>query len=202
MIDNRGYVFGPPSEDDGIAAVAGSFSGLHMDRDVEGITRRARALSRRRRAVPAVAAAAIVAAAGTVAVVGSAHSPAPATAVAGPGAPSAVGNLTLTGFTVKSDPSNGIITVTVKNFSDPSGLVSALARYGVRVQLQYMTIPSVKAVERSAKMMGTSGDTYYFGPGWTRQPNGTYLIQINLKVLGPHPVQPIVVVRGTSPAAK
>jgi hypothetical protein len=57
-------------------------------------------------------------------------------------------------------------------------------------------------VEKSAGMMGTSGDTYYFGPGWTKQPNGTYLIQINLKVLGPNPVQPIVVVKGTGPTSK
>ena len=72
----------------------------------------------------------------------------------------------------------------------------------MKVQLQYVTVPSAKAVEKSAGMMGTSGDTYYFGPGWTKQPNGTYLIQINLKVLGPHPVQPIVVVRGTGPAGR
>jgi hypothetical protein len=45
MTDNRGHVFGPPSDDDGIAAVAGSFSGLHMDRGIDGITRRAHALS-------------------------------------------------------------------------------------------------------------------------------------------------------------
>jgi len=203
MIDNRGYVFGPPSEDDAIAALAGSFSGLHMDRGVERITRRARALSLRRRAVPAVATVALAAAAlGTVAVVDpAAHSPAPA-AVASPGAASTAGNLTLTGFTVRNDPSSGVITVTVKNFSDPSGLISALARYGVKVQLTYIKIPSVSLVERAAKMMGTSGDTYYFGPGWTRQPNGTYQIQISLKVLGPHPVQPIVVVKGTSPTGK
>ena len=201
MIGNHGYPFEPASDDDGIAAVAGSFSGLRMDRRIEGITRRARALSWRRRVVPAVAVAAVAAAAvGTVAVVDPAHSPAPAAAVASPAAPSSVGNLALTGFTVRNDPSKGVITVTVKNFSDPSGLVSALATYGVKVQLTYMNVPSVKAVERAAKMMGTSGDTYYFGPGWVRQPDGTYQIQISLKVLGPHPVQPIVVVRGTGPA--
>ena len=107
------------------------------------------------------------------------------------------GNLTLTGFTVQNDPSNGIITVTVKNFSDPTGLIKALAKYGVKVQLTYMSIPSVKAVRGEAKMMGTSGDTYYFGPGWVKQPNGTFQIRISLKVLGPHPVQPIVVVKAT-----
>ena len=200
MTDNR--VFGPPSEDDAIAALAGSFSGLHMDRGVERITRRARALSLRRRAVPAVATVALAAAVlGTVAVVDpAAHSPAPASA--SPGAASTAGDLALTGFTVRNDPSSGVITVTVKNFSDPSGLISALAKYGVKVQLTYIKIPSVSLVERAAKMMGTSGDTYYFGPGWTRQPNGTYQIQISLKVLGPHPVQPIVVVKGTSPTGK
>jgi len=124
MIDNHGYVFEPSLDDDGIAALAGSFSGLHMDRGVEGITRRARTLSLRRRAVPTLAVAAVAAAVGTAAVVNPGHSPAPAPAAR----PATVGNLALTGFTVKNDPSNGIITVTVKDFSDPSGLVSALAK--------------------------------------------------------------------------
>jgi hypothetical protein len=79
MTDNRGHVFGPPSDDDGIAAVAGSFSGLHMDRGIDGITRRAHALSVRRRAVPAAAAVAFVAAGGAVAVAGAAPSTASTT---------------------------------------------------------------------------------------------------------------------------
>jgi hypothetical protein len=86
----------------------------------------------RRRAVPAAAAVAFVAAGGAVAVAGAAHSTAPAAAVANPGAASTIGNLELTGFMVQKDPSNGIVTVTVKNFDDPSGLVAALAKDGKR----------------------------------------------------------------------
>ena len=195
MIDNHDYAFGPRSDDDGIAAVAGSFSGLHMNRGVEGITRRARTLSLRRRAMPAMAAVTLAAAAAAVVAVNPGHSPAPAAT-----ASAAAGNLALSGYTVQSDPSSGIITVTVKNFSDPSGLIKALAKYGVKVQLQYLKIPSVKAVRMSAGMMGTSGDTYYFGAPWTRQPDGTYQIQINVKVLGADRVQPLVVVTGYTPS--
>jgi len=63
-----------------------------------------------------------------------------------------------------------------------------------------MKIPSTRAVTRAAGMMGTPGDTYYFGPAWVRQPDGTYQIRINVKTLGTHPVQPIVVVKGYNPA--
>jgi len=195
MIDNHGYVFGPRSDDDGIAAVAGSFSGLHMDRGIEGITRRARTLSLRRRAMPAAATVALAAAAAAVVAVNPGHAPAPA-----PAAAAGSGSFALTGFTVQNDPSSGIITVTVKNFSDPSGLIKALAKYGVKVQLQYMKIPSVRAVRMSAGMMGTSGDTYYFGAPWTRQPDGTYQIRINVKALGADRVQPLVVVTGYTPS--
>jgi len=199
MTDNRGPAWRPAPDDAAIATLDGSFSRLSMDRGIEGITRRARTLSRRRRARPAVATVALAAAAGAVVVVSRAQSPAPAAAVAAPG-PGA-GSIALTGFAVKDDPANGVVTVTVKNFSDPSGLITALARYGIKVQLTYMKIPSPQLVRRAAGMMGTSGGTYYFGPGWVRQPDGTYQIRISVKALGADRVQPIVVVTGYTPSA-
>lgn len=198
MTDNRGYVFGPPSDDDQIAAVAGSFSGLHMDRGIDGITRRAHALSVRRRAVPAAAALAFVAAGGAVAVTGAGHSPAsaPAAAAANPGAANTIGNLELTGFTVKKDPSSGIVTVTVKNFDNPSGLIAALAKDGIKVQVYHQDNIPAKVVEKFGKMMGYNGDTFYTGVPWTKQSDGTYQVQINPKVLGPSHIQPLVIVQG------
>jgi hypothetical protein len=195
MIDNHGYVFGPSSDDDGIAAVAGSFSGLHMDRGIEGITRRARTLSWRRRAVPATAAVAFAAAVGAVVVASPGHAPAPAAAVANPAA-ATTGNLELTGFTVQKDVSTGIITVTVKNFDNPAGLVAALAKDGVKVQVQYDNNLPSKVVEKEGPMMGYNGDTYFWGAPWTKEPDGTYKIIINVKALGPSRVQPIVITKG------
>jgi hypothetical protein len=196
MTDSRGSVFGPPSDDDQIAAVAGSFSGLHMERGIEGITRRARALSVRRRAVPAAAAVAFVAAAGAVVVAGPGRSPDPAAATAKTGAASTIGNLELTGFTVKKDPSSGIVTVTVKNFDDPSGLIAALAKDGIKVQIYHQDNIPAKVVQRFGKAMGYSGDTYYTGVPWKKLSDGTYQVQINPKVLGPGHIQPLIVVQG------
>lgn len=167
----RGYLFGPPSDDDAIAAVAGSFSGLHMDRGIDPIARRARALSARRRAVPAAAA-------------------------ANPGAASTIGNLQLTGFTVQKDPSSGMVTVTVKNFDDSSGLIAALAKDGIKVQIYYQNNIPAKAVEQFGKAMGYTGDTYYTGVPWTKLSDGTYQVQINPKALGPGHIQPLIVVQG------
>jgi hypothetical protein len=196
MTDSRGYVFGPPSDEDGIAAVAGSFSGLHMDRGLDGITRRARALSARRRAVPAAAAVAFVAAAGTVIVSNQGHSPAPAAATASPGASSTIGNLQLTGFTVQKDASSGIVTVTVKNFDDSAALIAALAKDGIKVQVYHQDNIPAKVVQKFGKEMGYTGDTYYTGVPWQRLPNGTYQVQINPKVLGPSHIQPLIIVQG------
>ena len=188
--------YGPESDDDGIAAVAGSFSGLHMDRGIDGITRRARALSVRRRAVPAVTAFAFAAAVGAVAVANPAHSPAPAAAVAKPAAVSTIGNLELTGFTVQKDLSNGIVTVTVKNFDNPDGLIAALAKDGIKVAVYQDNHLPASVVEKFGKVMGYSGDTYYTGMPWTKQPDGTYQVQINPKLLGPDHVQPLIIVKG------
>jgi hypothetical protein len=197
MTDSRGYVFGPPSDEDGIAAVAGSFSGLHMDRGLDGITRRARALSARRRAVPAAAAVAFVAAAGTVIVSNQGHSPAPAAAAtANPGASSTIGNLELTGFTVQKDASNGIVTVTVKNFDNAAALIAALAKDGIKVQVYHQDNIPAKVVQKFGKAMGYTGDTYYTGVPWQRLSNGTYQVQINPKVLGPSHIQPLIIVQG------
>jgi hypothetical protein len=197
MIDNRGYVFGPSSDEDGSAAVAGSFSGLHMDRGIEGITRRAHALAWRRRAVPATAAVAFAAAVGAVVVASPGHSSAPAAAVASPAAASAIqGNLELTGFTVQNDTSTGIITVTVKNFDDPTALIAALAKDGVKVQIYHQNAIPSKAVERFGPKMGYNGDTYYTGAPWRRLSDGSYQIEINPKVLGPDHIQPLVIVKG------
>jgi hypothetical protein len=198
MIDNRGYVFCSPSDDDGIAAVAGSFSGLHMDRGLDGITRRAHALSMRRRAVPAAAAFAFVAAAGAVAVAGPSHSPAPAAASSsGAGSTgSTIGNLELTGFTVRKDPSDGIVTVTVKNFDDSSGLIAALAKDGIKVQVYHQDKIPAKIVEKFGQAMGYSGDTYYTGVPWTKLSDGSYQVRINPKALGPDHIQPLIIVQG------
>jgi len=188
--------YGPQPEDDGIAAVAGSFSGLHMDRGIEGITRRARTLSVRRRAVPTVAAVAFVAAGAAVVVSSPAHSTAPAAAVANPAAGSTIGNLELTGFTVQNDASTGIITVLVKNFDNPDGLIAALAKDGVKVQIYHQNAIPAAAVEKFGTVMGYSGDTYFYGPAWTKESDGTYKITINVKALGPDRVQPLTIVKG------
>ena len=195
MTGNNGYAFGPTPEDPGMDAVAGSFSGLHMDRGIEGITRRARTLSMRRRAVPAAAAVAVAAAAGAVVVANPAHSPAPAAAAANPTA-STIGNLKLTGFTVQNDASTGIITVTVKNFDNPAGLIAALAKDGVKVQIYHQNNIPAKVVEKYGPELGYNGDTYFEGPGWTKQPDGSYKIFINVKALGPSRVQPITITTG------
>jgi hypothetical protein len=197
MIDNHGYVFEPPSDEDGIAAVAGSFSGLHMDRGIEVITRRARTLAWRRRAVPATAAVAFAAAVGAVVVASPGHSPAPAAAVASPVAAASIqGSLQLTGFTVKKDTSTGIVTVTVKNFDDPTALIAALAKDGVKVQIYHQDNIPAGVVEKMGKMMGYQGDTYYTGVPWTKLSDGSYQIEINTKVLGPDRIQPLVIVKG------
>ena len=194
MTDSPRRFFGPSSDDAEVAALAGSFSGLHMDRGIDGIARRAHALSVRRRAVPAAAAVAFAAAAGTAIVTNPGHSSAPAAASASTA--STIGNLELTGFTVRKDASTGIVTVTVKNFDDPSGLIAALAKDGIKVQVYHQDNIPAKIVEKFGKMMGYSGDTYYTGVPWTKLSDGTYQVQINPKVLGPSHIQPLVIVQG------
>jgi hypothetical protein len=166
-----------------------------MDRGLDGITRRAHALSVRRRAVPAAAAFAFVAAAGAVAVAGPSHSPAPAAATSS-GAGSTIGNLELTGFTVRKDPSDGIVTVTVKNFDDSSGLIAALAKDGIKVQVYHQDKIPAKIVEKFGQAMGYSGDTYYTGVPWTKLSDGSYQVRINPKALGPDHIQPLIIVQG------
>jgi hypothetical protein len=44
--------------------------------------------------------------------------------------------------------------------------------------------------------MGFTGDRFYYGVPWTKQPDGNYQVQINPKTLGPGHIQPLLIVRG------
>lgn len=201
MIDNEESGFAPASEGARFAEVAGSFDGLHMDRGVEGIERRARSISRTRHAMPALAIVALGAAIGATSAVGP-HAAAPTSATAA-GASSSTsaatvsttGSISLTGFSVQEDSKTGDLTLRVKNFSDPSALIAALHKYGVKVQIVTRDLP-MTVEEQGGAMIGTSGNTMYTGEPFVRQPDGTYLITITKAQLAESPVYMLVVDKG------
>jgi hypothetical protein len=188
MIDDEGSEFRPSSEDAELAAVAASFGTLPMGRGIEGIEKRARSLSRRRRAVPALAVVALGAAIGASAAVGP-HTAAPAAAGAGTSASvTTAGNLSLTGWSVQKNTKTNAITVTVKNLSDPSGLVAALGVDGVKVDVIQRQMP-----EKIVAMM----DKAQVKPnGFVQQPNGTYMITLDKVQVVPGTTYTIVVWKG------
>ena len=102
--------------------VGSAYADVHLERDTEDVIRRGRTLRRRRRTVPALAAAGVLAfslsvAAVTVQTHRSAHV--------------AVVNVDEAEFSIHTDAHSGIVTLTMRQFMDASVVTKLLAEAGI-----------------------------------------------------------------------
>ena len=99
--------------------VSSAYSDVHLDRDAEDVIKRGRALRRRRRTVPALAAAgALVFSLGVAGVAAHSHR---STSVA-------VVNVDESEFSIHTDAKSGVVTLTMRQFMDASVVTKLLAR--------------------------------------------------------------------------
>ena len=119
--------------------VGAAFADVHLEQDAEGVIRRGRALRRRRRAMPALAAAGALAFSLSLATV-AAHSPSSSRTT--------LVNVDEAGFSVHTDARTGAVTVTVRQLFDEAQLKSILAEAGVRTAFYSVTQPADRHVTR------------------------------------------------------
>ena len=116
-----------------LTLVGRSLRGVHMERELDAVAARGRAVRRRRRAVPALAV-------GTAAAVGL------AVALPGKGAGADVKhatpatarqsvNVDYAGWSVHTNADSSVVTVTVRELSDPGRMHDVLAEAGVRASV-------------------------------------------------------------------
>jgi hypothetical protein len=121
-----------------------AFADVRLDRGAGEVMARGRALRRRRKAVPALAAVGILAAALSLAAVTRS-----APSAAGPhtlGYHGAVVNVDEAGFSIHTDPRTGAVTVTTFQLFDGAEMKALLAKAGVPAAFHNITYPAGTSV--------------------------------------------------------
>ncbi len=148
-----------PNEDDRVlvGVLERSVGEVHFDRETEGIVSRGRTLSRRRRAVPALATAGVVAASLSLAAAtqhGGQTRQAQARQTPSQQAGSGVLNVENASFTVHTDPTTGVVTVNLSVLGDPSQLQALLKKAGISIAIVEKEISESNCVWTGAKIVG------------------------------------------------
>ncbi|MBR7831710.1 hypothetical protein KDL01_00470 [Actinospica durhamensis] len=149
-----------PNEDDRVlvGVLERSVGEVRFDRETQGIVSRGRTLSRRRRAVPALATAGVVAASLSFAVTTTQHgkqtqqAQARQTPSQHPG--SGVLNVENASFTVHTDVTTGVVTVKLSLLADPSQLQALLKKAGIPLDIVNKELPESNCVWTGAKAVG------------------------------------------------
>ena len=102
--------------------VGSAFTDVHLERDAEDVIKRGRTLRRRRRTMPALAAACVLAFSLTVAAV---------TLQSHRSAAVAVVNVDEAAFSIHTDAQSGVVTLTMRQFMDASVVKKLLAEAGI-----------------------------------------------------------------------
>ena len=127
-----------------IGLVGSAFDEGRRGRDPQDVLARGRALRRRKRAVPALAALGVVAASASLAVTLAGPSGAANTTNADPGhsltANGTAVNVDNAAFSVHTDTKTGTVTITLKKFEDEGELQSTLAKAGIRTYFYAGTV--------------------------------------------------------------
>ena len=137
LVDAAGYGF-----------VTDSFTGLHLDRGPTEVMARGRALRRRRRATPALAGLGIVAASVSLSLTLGSSGAVSGTPLAHNGA---IVNVDNAAFTVHTDAQSGMVTFSIRQWSDAGELQALLAKAGI-----HAVFWTTRAVEKTT----ATGTTY------------------------------------------
>lgn len=114
-----------------------AFADLGLDRDAEDVIKRGRALRRRRRAMPALAAAGVLAFSLGLAAVTQTQSPTRSSS-------ETIVNVDEAAFSVHTDASSGVVTITVRSFFDENEFKRILARAGIAAVFHEETVTVTK----------------------------------------------------------
>lgn len=130
--------------------VRAAFGNVSAPQDTQAVVARGRVLRRRRHAMPALAAAGVVVASLGLSLTLGTH-PAANSAAAGTSSGPAAGttkagtvaiNVDNAAFSVHTDAKTGYLTVTMRQFTDPTALEAILNKAGIRADIQVAQVPS------------------------------------------------------------